>query len=457
MTEGAVTADHVLPAPRDTGRLQAVAWGSGSFPQTLIIFAFGGLLFRYLTDTVAIGAALAGGMIALSKIYDASINPLIGWVSDRVDTPMGRRRPWMAAGGVCMGLSMALLFHVPASISATAQLVWIGVGLFFYSNGYSLFAIPWLAMPSEMTTNPVRRTQMMAWRVTFSAMGQGVCTLAGPVLLAATGMTVMGYSYMGWIFCGLSLFGALATVAATRSAAHTILVERERLPPLRQIKAMAGNKPFVVMVLVKCALYTGLGFHSAAMALLTQWVLHLSDFWLGAYTLATTVGMVASQPLWVMLGRAQGRRLAFAVALGLHVLSLASLFFNPGWPVLLILQAIPLGAGAGGVFMLSQTLLPDVIEHDHQRTGMRGGGSYAGVVSLLETGAAAGAIFLLGIVLSHAGYVQGLKHGAQQPASAVLGIRYCVSLFPAGAEFVSLLLLGLYRLDPERESRRRAA
>jgi Na+/melibiose symporter-like transporter len=55
-----------------------IAWSSGSFPQTLVIYAFSTLIFRYLTDTVGIGAAVVGSVMAIAKFYDAAIDPAIG-------------------------------------------------------------------------------------------------------------------------------------------------------------------------------------------------------------------------------------------------------------------------------------------------------------------------------------------------------------------------------------------
>ena len=114
---------------------------------------------------------------------------------------------------------------------------------------------------------------------------------------------------------------------------------------------------------------------------------------------------------------------------------------------MLVTQAILLGAGGGGVFMLSQSLLPEVIEHDYQRTGLRRGGTFAGVVAFLETGASAFAIFAMGLLLSSAGYVQGLATVGTQPDSAIAAIRLSAAILPTIAEIVAILLLTRYRLN----------
>jgi GPH family glycoside/pentoside/hexuronide:cation symporter len=424
-----------------------VAWASGSYCQTLVIYAFGVLYFRYLTDTVGIAAALTGTLIAVSKLYDALINPMIGWLTDRVDTGMGRRRPWMLIGGVFMALALVQGFNIPVEASAGVRIGCAALGLFLFSTGYSLFAIPWLAMPPEISGVSHQRTQMMAWRVGFSSLSQGTGSVVGPMLLSAFGMGALAYGRMGLIMGALCLVAALSTVYATRNAPAHVTEQAERPALLRQVRMLAENRPFVILVMVKICLYFGLAIHSAAMALLTRWVLHVSDYWLGIVTLLTTLAVVGTQPLWLWCSRRFGNKGGLGIALAVHAGAQVSLAFNGGSVAVLLVQAIWLGAGAGGVFMLSQALLPDVIEHDYRRTGLRRGGAMAGVVALLETGASAISIFVMGLILSGAGYIEGKGAAIVQPDNAIWAIVLSASLVPALVEMLGIACLSRFRPD----------
>jgi GPH family glycoside/pentoside/hexuronide:cation symporter len=417
----------------------SAAWGSGSFCQTLVIYAFGVLYFRYLTDSVGIGAALVGSMIAASKMFDAAINPVIGWLTDRIETPMGRRRPWMLAAGGIMAASLVAGFSIPPDAALIVRVLRAGLGLLLFSVGYSLFAIPWLAMPPEMSGDPDVRTRMMVWRVGFSSLAQGAAALVGPMLLVALGS--------GWIMGLICLAAALGTVRATRGAPQRAVEAGERLPILGQLAAMARNRPFRTLVGVKICIYFGLGVNAAAMALLTRWLLRVSDYWLGSFTLISTLSLVASQPLWLWLSRRYGRAGGLGIALAAHSLGQLSLAFNHGSVALLLVQAVALGSASGGVFMLSQALLPDVIDHDNRTSGQRRAGAFAGVVALLETGSSALAIFLMGILLSLAGYIEGATTATVQPDSALMAIRVCASILPTLAEGLAIFLLTRFKLE----------
>jgi GPH family glycoside/pentoside/hexuronide:cation symporter len=425
-----------------------VAWASGAFPQAIAFNAFSVLFFRYLTDTVGLEAALVGTIIGASKFYDALIAPAIGHVTDRLDTPLGRRRLWMLLGGLGMAVSLVTCFNVAVGASYTVRVAWAVAGYVVFATGYMVFAIPWLAMPPEVTDSVHARTRMMAWRVAFSSIGQGLAISVGPMLLAASGAGVVGYGRLGWALGILCLAGTVISVFATRGVGHRF--QRSSPSPATRIqwRDLVANRPFVTLLLLKASLYFGLGFNGAALALLTRWVINVSDYWLGIFTLTLVVISLLSQPGWVWLSGRFGKRSALIVAFaGLAAFHL-TLAFNTGSASLLLVQGAMLGAFGGGVYMLTQSLLPDVIEHDTLTTGQQRGGLFAGAVSLLETASSAIAIFVMGLLLSAFGYVEGIAHEAMQPASARLAIILCGAVFPACFELVSLLIL--CRLPPER-------
>lgn len=425
-----IPAAQVPEIPVKEGRL-GIAWATGAVPQAIAFNAFSLLYFRYLTDTVGIEAALVGTIIALSKIYDAIIAPFIGWITDTVETRMGRRRPWMLAGGLTMAVSMVICFTVPLTAAYELKLAWASVGVFLFSTGYMLFAIPWLAMPPEIVSNMHARTKMMAWRVGFSSLGQGLATAAGPMLLAALGASYLGYSALGWmvgIVCGL---GTLVTVFATRSSTSMPVRDSGGISFFQQWKTAVKSRPFVVLLILKGTLYSGLAFSGAALALMTRWGMGLSDYWLGSYALASVATLLLFQPVWVRLAGKFGKHRALTFALIGFIIGHISLVFNPGSGPMLIGQALYLGCMGGGIYMLTQSFLPDVIEDDYIKSGTRRGGVYAGTVSFVEACAPALALLLMGFLLSAAGYVEGLGESASQPENARRAIMACGALVPA--------------------------
>ena len=85
----------------------------------------------YLPDLYAgeIGIPLAaiGMMLMLARTSDAITDPLMGFLSDRVETRYGRRKPWIAVGVPTMLVGMWMLFTPHEAVGASYILVWFAV------------------------------------------------------------------------------------------------------------------------------------------------------------------------------------------------------------------------------------------------------------------------------------------------------------------------------------------
>ncbi len=76
-----------------------LGYGAADLGNNLFAQALGFVLLIYLTDTVGLSAALAGIALMVGRIWDAFYDPVIGYISDRTITRMGRpagRSCWVA-------------------------------------------------------------------------------------------------------------------------------------------------------------------------------------------------------------------------------------------------------------------------------------------------------------------------------------------------------------------------
>ena len=134
-----------------------IGWGAGTLVSSTLLFTTNTLLLRFMTDYLGVAAATAGLLFALSKVYDAASDPVVGIFSDTVRSSRGRRRPFLFAGTFLASLSLILLFNPPQLMGA-AMVAYMAFGLIFFSTAYTVFNVPYLAMPAEMTGNPDSET-----------------------------------------------------------------------------------------------------------------------------------------------------------------------------------------------------------------------------------------------------------------------------------------------------------
>ena len=131
---------------------------------------------------------------------------------------------------------------------------------------------------------------------------------------------------------------------------------------------------------------------------------------------------------------------------------LSFLMAQPGEPLwLLLARALVLGLSAGGALLMGQSLLPDTIDFDYRRSGLRREGVFSAIYSFVEKASFAAGPLVVGILLSAFGYVPGRPGAAPvvQTHQAMLGITMGVAVIPAIASMLAVLVLRFYRLTQE--------
>ena len=83
-------------------------WGMASFGTLRQIF-----YAIFLTDVVGLDARLASFAALMGVIWDAINDPIVGTLSDRVQSRWGRRRPFLLIFAIPYGLGFLLLWWAP--------------------------------------------------------------------------------------------------------------------------------------------------------------------------------------------------------------------------------------------------------------------------------------------------------------------------------------------------------
>jgi len=138
---------------------------------------------KFYSDVVGVEIALTGTILLGVRLFDAVSDPLISLVSDRTRSPWGRRRPYIALGGLGVALSMYFLFVPPVGGSAAAHTVWFGVWIFLLFLCWTAVTVPYEALGPELTPDYDERTGLFALRdgrpVRAQAVGQRADRLLG--------------------------------------------------------------------------------------------------------------------------------------------------------------------------------------------------------------------------------------------------------------------------------------
>jgi GPH family glycoside/pentoside/hexuronide:cation symporter len=257
---------------------------------------------------------------------------------------------------------------------------------------------------------------------------------------------------MALVFVPLILGSAWWCFHATRHAPFSTRAEKSHYPVREQISSVLSNQPFLILIMIKFLTLMSLGVQ-AVFAFFFTYVLKLSDAYLGQYFLASSIAMILSQPLWLKLSKITGsKRNTYIIALILSLPAFLSwLIAEPGEPALYVyLRAVVIGAAGGGAILMGQSLLPDTMEYDYRRTGLRREGIFAGFYTTVEKLSGAIGVAVVGAILSTAGYIQSQGTQVQQPESAIKAIYLIMGCLPALISFLGIVALLFYRLTEDK-------
>jgi GPH family glycoside/pentoside/hexuronide:cation symporter len=405
------------------------------------------LMLRYMTDALAISAALAGAVMGLTKVFDAVVDPLLGWASDKTRTRIGRRRPYLIAGAVLLPVSIVLMFNTPQLAPGVAAGL-NGIYLIVNADGYSAFTIPYMASAAEITDDYHERSVIMSFRFYGNTLGLMIASTGAPWLLAYWGQGRAAHGYMAWVLAAVTLFTLAAAVVLIPEPPHD--GARQPVVGVKQRLATAwGNKPFRRIIVAHIGNMTGVGAVLVSTAYFSRQVLHMSDAWLGWFFLCKTLGNLASVPVWLWLSKRFDKKRTYIAALvAFGLLNLSWVFAGVGEPIaMMFARNFLIGFAMSGNVMLSYSVFTDVMRYDTIRTGMHQEGVLSGIASFVDKTFQAAGVALVGYLLSSMGYVSS-QHGVHlhQSAGAVTAIYIGFSITPAVAALVGIVAMWGYSL-----------
>ncbi len=382
------------------------------------------LLLLFMTDYLAIPAALAGTAIFIPKILIMFIDPMVGTLSDRLRTRWGRRRPLMFLGAILAGSSIVLFFHVPRFGSSLAEAAYMSVIILVGFTGYSLYSVPYLTMASEIAGDDNERRRIMSWRVVFMATGLTISAFAG-AFIERLGGGIQGYETMSWVYGGICLVTMLTTVFATGTVPAPE-ADGNHMSLVGQFRLVLSNRRYLSVLLVGFTqkLCEGVGFGSFAYFCI--YVVHQSLTGIGLVVLASMAGQILTQPAWLWASRRWKPAAVYTLGVCGGCLSLVLWMGMKGhsqiWLIPLGLEA---GASAGGYLMVTLAMLSNTLAADAAETGINREGVYSGFWLASEKLAFALGALMVGVILGAFGFVES-SNGVQttQTETAIFGVAF---------------------------------
>src|SRR5215211_5795150 len=440
-------------------------WGISSISMMRSIF-----YAIYLTDVVGLEPRLASFGALAGIVWDGINDPLIGMLSDRLQTRWGRRRPFLLWFAIPFGLSFITLWSAPNWESQPVLLIYVTLSFMIADTLQTLVGVPFLSLTPELTSDYDERTTLTSFRSFFQLAGALTVVITAPAIvdmvLAEGGSQQQGFMLVGAIFGGIGAIPLLliGVFIPERSRPE----QTEALPFRETLQAAWQNVPFRYAVGIHMLNWSAVDMVAVVFPyFLLYWVargdllasMHIFGFDL-AYESAF-FGILMSVcilfiPFWLWLARWRNKREAYMLGMAFWVIVQLLVFtIQPGDTTYLLILAALAGIGVSAAYTLPDSLFADVIEWDELRTRRRQEGIFYGIRTLIRKLSGALVIFITLQLLGWSGYVSPPEGTLQftQMDSALQIIRLLVSLFGAAILGGTIILAWLFPLSREKYTR----
>ncbi len=425
-----------------------VGWAVGELPIAVYIGITMGFFLFFLTEAHGISPVLAGVCLLVPRLWDAISDPVMGAISDRTRSSMGRRRPYILVGSILFGISFYLTLAMPDLPTEMGKAIYFTVMYTILSTAYTMVDVPYSSMVAEMSQSYKERTNIVGYKMMGARIGILLSATLSPLIFTSQDTLAEGFRLLGLIAGIFIVFAGLVAFFATKNAPR-IETRPGRFSLAAEFRAISGNRPF--RILFSVFLFQNLAIGAAATSLvyfITIAMLASANLF-GPLMMVGALTATLATPPWVVLVRKIGKKPAYTLGLIYSsCLALPAFFLPPSLYLLLFGLYFLIALGDAGNQLLPNSMVADTIEVDELRTGTRREGTIFGAWAFCRKAGMAGGAFLTSVVLAQFGFVSGA--GAEQTDTAMLGIRLSYSALPFLLWIGAILMLKRYDLTEER-------
>jgi GPH family glycoside/pentoside/hexuronide:cation symporter len=417
-----------------------------TFGVGFMFFLVGLYMTPFATDVLLISPGAMGAIFLVSRLWDAVSDPIAGFLSDRTQSRLGRRRPWIAASIIPICAVYMMLWSPPENLQGGALVGWMAVGVIGFYTAMTVFIVPHTALGAELTNSYHDRTRIFGFRHVIWTLGS-VAAVGGMQLIidadAPREIARQSSLVISIVTAALLVYG----VANLRERSE--FQGRGSDNPLHSFRDVWRNRH--ARLLLAVYLIENLG--NATIIVLTFYVakyIIIRPDLTGHFILSYMGASIGFVWIWLPLSRRFGKKRLWQYSMLLAAGAFGGMFFLEEGSIYLIgVLAILAGTAGGCGAMIGPSIQADVIDYDEYMTGQRKEGAYFAAWNFVFKSATGITIMATLWVLELAGFEPNIE----QSETVKLAIVSLYSLVPLVCYVVGATMLGAFSLDRAEHAR----
>jgi len=438
---------------------EKVGYGVGDFASCLFWMTITYYLLYFYTDVFGITAAAAGTMFLVSRLWDGVNDPMMGIIADRTNTRWGKFRPYLIWLAIPLAVIGVLAFTTP-NFGYTGKLVYAFITFNLLMMVYTAINIPYSSLLGVITSDPIERAVVASYKFVFAFLAG---TVVAAFALPLTKYFGKGNEAAGWQLT-MGVFGIVAVILFF----ITFISTKERVSPPKAQKTSIGqdlkdlfsNTPWVILLFSTLLMIL---FVATRMSITPHYFkYYVEEQQLNLFGKTYTFGFISLTSAFGAIGqcsaiigvlcvkwiaKALGKKRAFITLFVLSVVSTAAFYVLKPQNLILMFALQIIGSLTGGPLTpLIWAMYADAADYSEWVRGRRATGLVFSASTMSQKiGWAVGTAFA-GWLL----YLFGFQANIAQSEAVRNGLRALMSIIPAAAGVLAIILMLFYRLDEKK-------
>ena len=431
------------------GMQDKVGYMLGDVGSCLLFNFIGSYLLVFYTDVFGISAAAVGTLMAVSRVWDAINDPMMGVIVDkRKRTKDGKFRPYLKYMGIPLGIFTILTFLVIPNMPQGMKLPYAYITYIGFGMAYTAINIPYGSLASVMTNDPVQRTELSTWRNISSIFAMIPLMVLTPKLVfdASDAVSPKGFLIAAVLYVIIANIGyRLCYKMTTERIINEVKEDAPKASLGETLKTLGKNKALIGLILSSLGTLTAMFLPNALNAYLFK------DYFQapGLLSLAGLLPMVGTFLAIPVTGKLVAKFGKKNIAIYSGIVSIAAyvvlVLFPTKNPMLYIALITVSGFGTALYGMIVWAVVGDVIDYQEYLSGKREEGIVYATYSLSRKLVQAIVGSIGGFALAAIGYQSGAATQAPEVAESIRTIITVVPLI--GFIFGTVCLKFVYNLS----------
>ncbi len=356
---------------------EKIFYGVGAIGLDISYGMFYSFLSYYLSSVLGLKAGFLLLLTPIARIWDGINDPLMGTIVDNTKTKFGKYRPWILIGAASNAIVLFLLF-TSFGMSGMKLYIYIGVMYILWGMTNTMADIPYWSMIPSFTSDPKDRNMVSTVARTFSGFGQGLITIATPIILPLLSKDMRsngdatGYSRWAGI-CAIALVTfSLICVISTKEK-NVVYGEKKKFSFKKIFEVLKNNDQLIIFMVVAMLSNAGWYLTSGTAVYYFRDVLEKPT----AQSLFQTIGAVGSVlGLLVIpiLSKWFDKKRIYQISLVMTMIGYVMMYITGPVlkiPILLDISYIFASTGIASMFVSQTIFLADIVDYGEYKNGER--------------------------------------------------------------------------------------